>query len=129
MPFGSPSQDVALVCLRCNNDYRAMARGVPVQASNEALQLAASGAGRREEIANLRCDEHELRTALRNVSMHSPDARASRQVARAIVATHVACYNCDYYITKYSCKSLEQLANVVTQYALGIRRLEDDELK
>ena len=127
MPFRSPSQDVALVCLRCNNDYRFMARGVPVQASSEALQLAASGAGHREEIAKLRCDEHELRTALRNVSMHSPDARASRQVARAIVATHVACYNCDYYITKYSCKSLEQLANVVTQYALGIRRLEEDE--
>ena len=40
-----------------------------------------------------------------------------------------ASYTCDYYITKYSCTALEQLAFLVTPYALGIRRLEDDEQK
>ena len=45
MPFRSPSQDVALSCLRCNNYYRFMAQGVPVPASSDAPQLAASGAG------------------------------------------------------------------------------------
>ena len=91
-------------------------------ASSDAIQLAA-------EPVKLKCDQHELQTALRNLKLHRQDSSMCRQMARATVAMYVACQNCDYYITKYSCKSLEQLANLVTQYALGIRRLEDDELK
>ena len=51
-------------------------------------------------------------------------------VARAmhsIAAMQVAAQNCDYYITKYQTKALEQMSNVVVQYALGIRRLEAEE--
>jgi len=48
-------------------------------------------------------------------------------MAYSVVALHVAAHNCDYYINKYACKALEQLQNLVTQYAIGIRRLEEDE--
>ena len=108
-----------------------MARGVPMDLCGDALQLAASSDALQlaAEPVKLKCDQHELRTALRNLNLHRQDSSICRQMARATVAMYVACQNCDYYITKYSCKSLEQLANLVTQYALGIRRLEDDELK
>ena len=33
----------------------------------------------------------------------------------------------DYYITKYVTKPMEQLQNLTTQYALGMRRLEEKE--
>ena len=42
----------------------------------------------------------------------------------ALCAAQIAAQNCDYYITKYQSKDLEQLSNVVVQYAAGIRRLE-----
>ena len=48
-------------------------------------------------------------------------------MAYSVVALHVAAHNCDYYIVKYQCKSLEQLQNLVTQYATRIRRLEEEE--
>ena len=45
----------------------------------------------------------------------------------SVVALHVVSNVVDYYITKYSAKPMEQLQNLVTQYALGVRRLEDEE--
>ena len=41
MPFRSHSQDVGLSCLRCNKDYRFMARGVPMDLGGDGLQLVA----------------------------------------------------------------------------------------
>ena len=102
-----------------------MARGVPMQETSDGAQLAASGAERREKLVKPRCDPHELTTVLRDLDMKRPDCHATLLMARTTIAIHVASHNCDYYITKYSCKTLEQLANLVTQYALGIRRLEE----
>ena len=48
-------------------------------------------------------------------------------MAYSVLALHVAAHNCDYYIVKYQCKSLEQLQNLTTQYAIGIQRLEAEE--
>ena len=48
-------------------------------------------------------------------------------MAMSIVALHVVATIVDYYITKYAAKPMEQLQNLVTQYALGIRRLELEE--
>ena len=53
--------------------------------------------------------------------------KAVRHMAMAVVAIHVAAKNIDYYITKYAAKPMEQLQNLVTQYALGLRRLELEE--
>ena len=50
-----------------------------------------------------------------------------RRMAHSVVALHVAAHNCDFYITKYSAKPLEQLQNLITQYAVGLRRLEVEE--
>ena len=38
-----------------------------------------------------------------------------------------AAHNTDYYITKYGTKPLEQLQNLIAQFALGLRRLELEE--
>ena len=45
-------------------------------------------------------------------------------MAYSVVALHVASHNCDYYITKYATKPLEQLQNLTTQYDAGLRRLD-----
>ena len=44
-------------------------------------------------------------------------------MAYSVLAPHVAAHSCDYYIVKYQCKSLEQLQNLDTQYAIEIQRL------
>ena len=44
-----------------------------------------------------------------------------------MVAVHVAANIIDYYITKLASKPMEQLQNLVAQYALGLRRLELEE--
>ena len=48
-------------------------------------------------------------------------------MAMSIVALHVVATIVDYYITKYAAKPMEQLQNLTTQYALGMRRLEEKE--
>ena len=45
-------------------------------------------------------------------------------MAMSVVALHVASKIIYFYITKHSTKPMEQLQNLVTQYALGIRRLK-----
>ena len=45
----------------------------------------------------------------------------------SIVALRVGAAIVDYYITKYAAKPMEQLQNLTTQYALGMRRLEEKE--
>ena len=46
-------------------------------------------------------------------------------MAITIVAIHVVANIVDYYITKYAAKPMEQLQNLTTQYALGMRRKEE----
>ena len=48
-------------------------------------------------------------------------------MAMSIVALHVVAAIVDYYITKYAAKPMEQLQNLTTQYAVGMRRLEEKE--
>ena len=45
----------------------------------------------------------------------------------SIVALHMVATIVDYYITKYAAKPMEQLQNLTTQYALGMKRLEAKE--
>ena len=44
-----------------------------------------------------------------------------------MLAMWQAAHNTDYYITKYGTKALEQLQNLIGQFALGLRRLEAEE--
>ena len=44
-----------------------------------------------------------------------------------MLAMWQAARNTDYYITKYGTKALEQLQNLIAQFAQGLRRLEVEE--
>ena len=44
-----------------------------------------------------------------------------------MLAMWQAAHNTDYYITKYGTKALEQLQNLIGQFALGLRRHEQEE--
>ena len=57
------------------------------------------------------------------VRMRMPDAPMLRRCFHAMVAMFQASHNCDYYITKYHAKPMEQLQSLLANIALGLRRL------
>lgn len=109
-PFRSASSDCGLAALRCNNDFRFMPRGF---ANSDALQEA------------FRCDGSTLAACFRKFKASIKAYDAVARMAMSIVAVHVVASVVDYYITKYAAKPMEQMQNLTTQYALGMRRLED----
>ena len=110
--FRSPSSDVISVCDRSNVDFRVMERGFP-DGGDENVQLHA--------------DVDSLSRCFTDIPFVGLSLPLVRRMAYSVVALHVASHNCDYYITKYATKPLEQLQNLVTQYAVGLRRLEVEE--
>ena len=111
-PFRSPSSDVMCNGDRANVDFRIMARGFP----------------EKDNIENhVNCDEQSLARCFPDIRFKDISQAAVRRMAYSALALHIAAYNCDYYIVKYQCKSLEQLQNLVTQYAQGLQRLEEEE--
>ena len=108
MPFRSPTNDVIQVTCRCNSDFRYMGRGVP-----EETDVA------------IKCSDLQL-AACCHISIQNLHTPLLKKVVRSILALHVAAHNCDFYITKYQSKPMEMLQNVVTQFALGLQRLEDE---
>jgi hypothetical protein len=111
-PFRSPSSDVMCNGDRGNDDFRIMARGFPMHENIEK---------------HIRCDAQSLARCFPDIPFKDISQPAARRMAYSVVALHVAAHNCDYYIVKYQCKSLEQLQNLITQYAVGIQRLEEEE--
>ena len=111
-PFRSPSTDCGLATLRCNNDFRYMPRGFA-----DATTLSES----------FRCDIQQLAACFRAMKGMIQTHAAVRRMAMSVVALHVVARIVDYYITKYAAKPMEQLQNLVTQYALGLKRLEVEE--
>ena len=111
-PFRSPSTDCGLVTLRSNNDFRYMPKGFP---DIKELEQA------------FRCDVTQLTACFRSLTTQIKAHKAVRHMAMTVVALHVAAKIIDFYITKYSAKPMEQLQNLVTQYALGLQRLELEE--
>ena len=74
-----------------------------------------------------RCDVPQLAACFRSMEAMIRAYSAVKRMAMSVVALHVAAKVIDYYITKYAAKPMEQLQNLVTQYALGLRRLEQEE--
>ena len=109
-PFRSASTDCGLATLRCNNDFRFMPRGF---ANSAALA------------DSFRCDLEQLAACFQDLKAAVKAYPAVARMALSIVALHVVAAIVDYYITKYAAKPMEQLQNLTTQYALGMRRLED----
>ena len=108
-PFKSASSDCSLAVLRCNNGFRYMPKGLP-----DPSALSRS----------FRCDVSHLAACFRAAKATIHSHASVRRMAMTVVALHVAAKIIDYYITKYAAKPMEQLQNLVTQYALGLRRLE-----
>ena len=65
--------------------------------------------------------------AFYGIRLQLPSNPAMRQAAYSMLAMWQAAHNTDYYITKYGTKALEQLQNLIGQFALGLRRLELEE--
>ena len=76
---------------------------------------------------HVKCDAGSLAPCSPDIPFKDISNAAARRMAYNALALHVAAHNCDYYIVKYRCMSLEQLQNLVTQYAIGIQRLEAQE--
>ena len=111
-PFRAPNSDVICVADRCNVDFRVMERGFSTDDDIEK---------------QVTCDAGSLARCFPDIPYRDIGQSLVRRMAYSVVALHVAAHNCDYYITKYQSKALEQLQNLVTQYATGIRRLEEEE--
>lgn len=80
-----------------------------------------------DALGTFRCDAKQLALCFPDVSVVDLAHPLVRRMAYSVVALHVAASNCDYYITKYQAKNMEQLQNLTKQYALGLRRLEEEE--
>lgn len=65
--------------------------------------------------------------AMYGIRLRLPDVPLLRRTFHAIVAMFQAAHSCDFYITKYHAKPMEQLQNLLKNIALGLRRLEAEE--
>ena len=111
-PFRSPSSDIIGAGDRCNVDFRIMARGFPED---------------DDVLLRCQCDDKQLARCFVDITVKDLAEPLVRRMALSVIALHVAAHNCDFYITKYQSKALPQLQNLVSQYAMGIKRLEDQE--
>ena len=73
---------------------------------------------------SFRCDVLQLAACFRSLRATIQAYGVVRRMSMSVVALHVTSKIIDFYLTKYAAKPMEQLQNLVTQYALGIRRFE-----
>ena len=67
---------------------------------------------------------YEKAESFYGIRFSTPGTEAVREVMRSMLAMWQAAHNTDFYITKYGTKALEQVQNLIGQFALGLRRLE-----
>ena len=113
-PFRSATTDVGQVWGRCNIDFQFMPRTLdPDQFFTTT-----------NELPLVPQTDPNLALAMYGVRLQLPDAPLLRRCFHSIVAMHQAAYNCDFYITKYQGKPMEQLQGLLTHLAPGLRHLE-----
>ena len=118
-PFRSPSSDVAQVWGRCNIDLQFMPR-----AMDPCQLLDSSSSAEQPAVPEV---DPKLALAMYGVRLQLPDAPVLRRCFHSIVAMFQAAHNCDFYITKYQGKPMEQLQSLLGHMATGLRRLEQEE--
>ena len=64
--------------------------------------------------------------AMYGVRFQTPGSSLQRRIFHSIVAMFQAAHNCDFYITKYQTKPMEQLQNLFANIAVGLRRLDNE---
>jgi len=116
-PFRSATTDVGQVWGRCNIDFQFMPRTL----DPDQLLTTMSETSLVPQI------DPKLALAMYGVRLQLPDAPLLRRCFHSIVAMHQAAHNCDYYITKYQGKPMEQLQGLLTHIALGLQRLEAED--
>ena len=115
-PFRSATTDVGQVWGRCNIDFQFMPRTLDPE-----LFFTNS-----TEAALVPQTDPKLALAMYGVRLQLPDAPLLRRCFHSIVAMHQAAHNCDFYITKYQGKPMEQLQGLLSHIAVGLRRLEEE---
>ncbi len=146
-PFRGATTDVGQCGPRCNVDCQFMPRAAVLAAEDSSLDeqhdaaatplAAQSPDAERADAENTTARKLAVRAkktltydkaeAFYGIRLQLPCNAAMRQAARSMLAMWQAAHNTDYYITKYGTKALEQLQNLIAQFALGLRRLELEE--
>ena len=116
-PFRSATTDVGQVWGRCNIDFQFMPRTLD---PDQFLSTTA-------EPPLVPQTDPKLALAMYGVRLQLPDAPLLRRCFHSIVAMHQAAHNCDFYITKYQGKPMEQLQGLLAHLAVGLRRLEAED--
>ena len=116
-PFRSSSTDVGQNWGRCNVDLQFMPRTLV------ADEFFASSA---EQPAVVQANP-ALALGMYGVRMKLPKAPLLRRCFHAMVAMFQAAHNCDFYITKYIGKPMEQLQSLLANIGVGLRRMEQEE--
>ena len=149
-PFRGATSDMGQCGARCNLDIQFMPRA-PVLADDESmgdeghsaekpatdLEANAGGHSAEKPETNLVAKAEPARSkkaltydraeAFYGIRLQLQADDAMRRAAHSMLAMWQAARNTDYYITKYGTKALEQLQNLIAQFAQGLRRLEVEE--
>jgi hypothetical protein len=131
-PFRGATTDFGQCASRCNLDFQFMPRAPVLQSLSETMDSVAESPDAEQAIVEKKTTDrrtfsYDKAEAFYAIRMQLPDSQALRQAAHSMLAMWQAAHATDYYITKYGTKALEQLQNLIAQFALGLRRLEQDE--
>ena len=118
-PFRSATTDVGQNWGRCNIDLQFMPRTL----DPDQVFTSTTPADQHKLVPQT---DPKLALAMYGVRLQLPDAPLLRRCFHSIVAMNQAAHNCDYYITKYAGKPMEQLQSLLTHMAVGLQRLEAD---
>ena len=124
IPFRGATSDFGQNGARCNLDLQFMPRAPVLQSLDETIDGAADAKQQQTDKSTFSFDQAE---AFYGIRMQLASNLTMRQAAYSMLAMWQAANNTDYYITKYGTKALEQLQNLIGQFALGLRRLEQEE--
>ena len=100
---------------------------VSTQQDTGSAEKSADGQGKEQRCSTKKTLPYDRAEAFYGIRLQLATDAAMRQAAQSMLAMWQAAHNTDYYITKYGTKALEQLQNLIAQFALGLRRLELEE--
>ena len=129
-PFRSASTDAGQNWGRCNIDFQFMPRTLDPDTlfADSAAQPAESHLNGDSAVqpAVLQVNPKDA-LAMYGVRRKMPSSPLLRRCFQSLVAMFQAAHNCDFYITKYQAKPMEQLQSLLTNIASALRRLEQEE--
>ena len=129
-PFRSASTDAGQNWGRCNIDFQFMPRTLDPDTvfGDSAAQPAEAhlNGDSAAQPAVLQVNPKDA-LAMYGVRRKMPSSPLLRRCFQSLVAMFQAAHNCDFYITKYQAKPMEQLQSLLTNIASALRRLEQEE--